>query len=126
MKTSTLKVLLVLIPSVFSFLAAFLSLWTNSTSATDESVGKIVNQINDKVIPQLETLLYDQSKEISKLKDENFGLKERILKLEFLTNPSKLATEFSKMFGGLPAEIINGEKSKTTNTEKKSIHKVKS
>jgi hypothetical protein len=83
------KILLVTIPALFSFLAVIFTVWIQVTSAKQLSVDKvtyqndqIIKQLNEEVIPEIKrtmTLILDREKTLT---EEIILIRERLARME--------------------------------------------
>lgn len=100
--SSRLKFWGVVISAALSAFATILGIWIKGTAAKESSMKVLVEQLNDVIIPKLEQALDRQTDEVSKLRDVNANLRERLAKVETTIDMWKTFNSLSGTIGISP------------------------
>lgn len=109
---------MVITGALAAYSTIFVSL-ISSSGAKESSIKTIVQQLNERVIPQLQELMHKQDEEIDKLKDKNADLRERLAKIEGMFMVREEAKSWAPHFGRM-----GSKESKKKTMKRRKLHKV--
>ena len=116
----------VVISAVLSTLATILGVWIKSTTAKESSMKVLVEQLNDVIIPKLEQALDKQTDMVSRLRDQNADLRERLTRVETTVDMWKLINHSIGTVGAGTPLLPSYTEKETDNSPQPNIENTKS